>query len=363
MVGQDPSVKGTGSTNIDTRIIPLVFTGSISTTSYLFDPEANDACSPQRIPALNMVQSSPVLKANKLVLGSGGVSLGTYQFGSQFQRANFGTYTIKTASNANPVSPNYNILISAALLNTEESTQRRITIGATTPSPNPQPYTIEGQVQTASDWCDPLALIEVNALDGLLQNQIIPALRSSGLLPTNLAIFLLSNVVMYDTKVANCCILGYHNAYLSQTSGATANKLQTYIVANYDTTGGTVNSGTTKAKSYTGAFPTAPNVVALANMVAGWINNPTTLNPTPSWPASTTIGSPPIVLEVAYPQCPTGLAGQLTAITMPNRFTYSVQDLAFKSWFYDGATSTGFNGQVSMFASLPAANPSVLCPP
>jgi hypothetical protein len=82
MVGQDPSVKGTGSTSIDTRIIPLVFTGSISTTSYVFDPENNDSCSPQRIPALNMVQGSPVLKANKLVLG--GVTLGSYQFGSQF---------------------------------------------------------------------------------------------------------------------------------------------------------------------------------------------------------------------------------------------------------------------------------------
>jgi len=140
-----------------------------------------------------------------------------------------------------------------------------------------------------------------------------------------------------------CCILGYHNAYLSLTSGSTANKLQTYIVANYDTTGGTVNSGTTKAKSYTGAFPTAPNIVALANMVAGWINNPTTLNPTPTWPSSTSKGNAD-VLEVAYPKCPTGLAGQLTVITMPNTTTYSVQDLAFKQWFYDGATTTGFNG-------------------
>ena len=114
-------------------------------------------------------------------------------------------------------------------------------------------------------------------------------------------IFLLSNVVMYDRTVAGfdsanpqgvgCCILGYHNAYLSQTTGATAGKLQTYIVANYDTTGGTANSGTVKSKTYPGAFPTAPNIVALANMVAGWIDNPTTLNPTPSWPSSTFSGT------------------------------------------------------------------------
>ena len=100
-------------------------------------------------------------------------------------------------------------------------------------------------------------------------------------------------------------------------------------------------------------------------MVAGWINNPTTLNPTPSFPASTSSGTA-TALEVAFPQCPTGLGGKLTTITMPNKLTYSVQDLAFKQWFYDGATTTGFNGLTSpaysMFGNLPAPNPSLGCP-
>jgi hypothetical protein len=217
-----------------------------------------------------------------------------------------------------------------------------------------------------SDWCDPLALIEVNDFDSILQNQILPALKgTSGVTPTTLPIFLLSNVVMYDSKVdlnpqgAGCCILSYHNAYLSQTTGATAGKLQTYIVANYDST-----TGTAKGVVYTGAFPSAPNIVGLANAVAGWIDNPTTLNLTPSWPSSTSSVTDS-VLEVAYPQCPPpppapnvdGLGGTLTSITMANRFTYSVQDLAFKSWFYKGITNTGFNGQFSMFGTLPVANP------
>jgi hypothetical protein len=352
MVGKDPSVKGAGATSIATKIVPIVFTGSASGTSYVFDPEASDACSPQRTPALNMVQASPVFKPNKLLLNS--VSLGTYQFGGQFQRANFATYTIKTASNASPMSPNYDISLSQVLVNA--NTKHKIAIGAETIS-DALPYTITGQVQTASDWCDPLALIDVNDFDSLLQNQILPALKgSSNIIPTILPIFLLGNVVLYDSTVstnpqgAGCCILGYHNAYLSLTTGATAGKLQTYIVANYDTTGGTANSGTAKSKTYPGAFPTAPNIVALANMVAGWINNPTTLNPAPRWPSSTFTGS---VLEVAYPQC---LGGKLTTITMP-KFAYSVQDLAFKSWFYNGITNTGFNGQFSMFGSLTIANP------
>jgi hypothetical protein len=55
------------------------------------------------------------------------------------------------------------------------------------------------------------------------------------------------------------------------------------------------------------------------------------------------------------------LAGQLKKITMSNGFTYSVQDLAFKQWFYNRATTTGFNGlpspSYSMFGSLKVHNP------
>jgi hypothetical protein len=137
MVGKDPSVPKTGSTTITTKLLPIVFTGSTSSASYVFDPESNDACSPQNTAALKMVQVSPLIKPNNLLLN--GVSLGTYQFGSQFQRANFSTYTIKSASNASPASPNYDISLSAIVVNAEESIKQRIAIGATTPSPNPLP--------------------------------------------------------------------------------------------------------------------------------------------------------------------------------------------------------------------------------
>jgi hypothetical protein len=119
MVGKDPSVPNTGTTTTPTKILPIVFTGSTSTSSYVFDPESNDACSPQSTSALKMVQASPVIKAKQLLLK--GVSLGTYQFGSQFQRANFSTYTIQSASSASPASPNYNISLSAVVVNAEES--------------------------------------------------------------------------------------------------------------------------------------------------------------------------------------------------------------------------------------------------
>jgi hypothetical protein len=148
-----------------------------------------------------------------------------------------------------------------------------------------------------------------------------------------LPIFLLSNVVMYDSTLPGlpgppCCILGYHNAYLSTTTGATAGKLQTYIVVNYDSTAGMLNAG---------AFPTAPDIAALSTVLPGWMDNPTTLNVTPTW-SGTINGATQCqtALEVGFPS---GL--QLQSITMPSKVIYHVQDLAFKSWFYrDGGSSS-----------------------
>jgi hypothetical protein len=155
-----------------------------------------------------------------------------------------------------------------------------------------------------------------------------------------------------DLSAPLCCILGYHNAYPSTTTGATAGKLQTYIVANYNTTSGS---------NFPGAIPNAPDLVALANMIAGWIDNPTTLNTTPPWKGTINGVSPQSTLEVAYPAA---LVGQLFPITMANKTVYHVQDLAFKSWFYCDTGSNDFNagynnGVYSLFGTLPK-NPT--CP-
>ncbi len=355
MVGKDPSVQGSGAVSIDTKIIPLRFTAG----SLTFDPENNDACSPRRIPALNMVQQSPLFHNGTW---SGYLKpLGAAEFGSLFQRANFWTYTQPKAA-----SPNYQVTLSQVLVNAEENATHTIAIGSK--SVTALPYALDGQVLTDTDipstWCNPVAAIEVNELDDLLQNQIIPAVKNRGVTPTTLPIFLLSNVVMYDSNLPSgqqCCILGYHNAYFSITTGATAGKVQTYIVANYDSTAATKNGVV-----FAGAFPSAPDIAALANMIAGWMNNPTTLNNTPPWPG-TFSGVPgcQTILEVAYPDA---LAGQLTPITMPNKTIYHVQDLAYKSWFYGdtGPASTGFgpNGGVgtaySLFDTLKV--PNLTCP-
>ena len=350
MVGRDPTVKGTGATQIDVRIVPLKFTFTTpppSSTTLTFDTENNDACSPRKFPALNMVQQSPLFAApsswsqppSLKVLGKG-------QFASLFQRANLWAFIQPNAS------PNYQITLSQTLTNAMETKAIAIVDPATMPNLTTLPYTINGVVQTDTHWCTPLAMIDVNELDTLLQKQIIPALK--GIKPATLPIFFLSNVVMSpDTSTPICCIVGYHSAYSSATTGATAGKLQTYIVANYDTTSGS---------NFKGAFPDAPDLVALSNMIAAWIDNPTTLNTTPPWTGTINgVTGPQTTLEVADPP---DLVGQLTKIMMTNKNVYHVQDLAFKSWFFCDTTppnnfNFGYqNGVYSLFGTLKTPNPT-----
>jgi hypothetical protein len=332
MVGKDPAIKGTGQTTITTKIIPIRFTSTSTTPPTLFDAENNDACSPRRTPTLNMVQQSPVFfKSGRLPGTLSAVGLG--QFVSLFQRANFSTFTAKGG-----VSPDYHITLMQSLDNTEEKSKHTIVIETT----------LAGVVQTDPTWCTAVGKIDVNLWDSYLRTTIFPQLpRAIG--PGALPVFLFSNVVMYDgDPVTGCCILSYHGAFPSALPGAPFGKMQSYIVANYDSTAG---------KGFPGAFPTAPDIAALANAVAGWMDNPTTLNPTPNWPGTINgVGPCQSILEVADPA---GLSGSLTPITMHNNDVYHVQDLAFKSWFYAdgfGVVNTTPNtsvGGYSLFGTVP----------
>jgi hypothetical protein len=121
----------------------------------------------------------------------------------------------------------------------------------------------------------------------------------------------------------NCCILGYHGAYLDANGN-----IQTYSPVDFDSTG---------------AFGSAvADVTDMSHEVAEWANDPTGGNPTPAWGH---IGQQPGCqgnFEVGDPLTGTNLP----AITMPNGFTYHLQELVFFSWFY-GAPSIAANGWFS----------------
>jgi hypothetical protein len=358
MVGTDPTIKGAGNTTIPTFIIPLRFTTSTSVPpkQYVFDPENDDSCSPSRTPALNMVQASPVFKtiSKSVIVPVIGDSLGVGQFVSLFQRANFFAYTAKGA-----ISPNYQVTLEQVLENREENVNKTITLPTIT-SPTAAPNVLVGP-------CNPVGLYEIHAFDTLVTTTLLPDLYAHGVKPTTLAIFLLANVVLYDTDATTgCCILAYHSAMIAQN-----NAVQTYVVADYDTSGG--------------LFPAAPDVTAMAGAIAGWMNDPVpnsvalsnTIPPpaqtpppqsaTPCYAATLNDQIVPAggadiiqpasqaILEPVDPVFP--LTGSnVFAITM-SRFPYHVPDLAFTSWFYDGSASP-FNGQYSLFGTQKTAAPT-----
>jgi hypothetical protein len=370
MVGTDPTAKNGAAVTITTRIVPLRITSSSSSPAAVFDPENNDICSPSRTPALNMVQNSPMFVNLKIsTLPPALQPLGTGQYASLFQRASFWSYINPKASPKAP-NPNYQVDFRQVLLNSEDRPAETIEIIPSGTIPT-SAYQIVGAVESQSGWCTQIGVIEVNQLDALLQETIIPKLKGAGLTPTTLPIFLLANVVMYDSTLPGqqCCILGYHNAYLSTTTGATAGKLQTYIVVNYDSTAGMLNPGafpitppipsSIPGNPPTPGAPGGPDIVALSTVMAGWIDNPTTLNTTPNWMGTINgVTGCQTALEVGFPP---GLAGVVTAITLPSKVVYHVQDLAFKSWFYgDGGSSStpnsGFGtAPYSLFGTFGAA--------
>jgi hypothetical protein len=339
MVGADPSVPKTGNTRVDAKIIPIRF--SSASPALIFDPENNSPCLP--IPALNMVQQSPLFR--DITLPGNQSAIGTGQFASLFQRGNFSSLTV------NGASPDYKVVIARSLDNRQDKGKKTIPIES-----------LGGSVMTTGanpDWCTSVAMIDVNQWETYLQGTIIPDLRkSSG--PKTVLIFLFANVVLFDST-AGCCILSYHSAFPSALTGAESGQMQSYIVANFDATNGSI-----KGTPFSGAFPTSPDIAGLANAVAGWMDNPTTLNntmPVPNWPGTIngTTGCQN-VLEVSFPDGLTGTAApQLNAITIHGR-VYHVNDLAFKSWFYrdTGIDNTGFGGAYSLFGSF--STPAATCP-
>ena len=125
-----------------------------------------------------------------------------------------------------------------------------------------------------------------------------------------------------------CCILGYHG-----TTGFPI-PTQTYSPAEFDST-----HLLTDATGNPGPFS---DTAILSHEVDEWMDDPMIANPTPPWGNTGQVAGCQANLEVGDPLTGT----QITPITMPNGFTYHLQELAFFSWFF-GAPSIGVNGWYS----------------
>jgi len=293
MVGTDPATTNV-TTTIPAPIIPVVLTFSDGNT---FDPSVKDSCSSQ--PPASLVLSSPVFSSSPFTVG--GTSLGTSQYLDFFQRANF-WQSVKTNSN-------YHVTLAGSV-----QPVLKLTVPA-------------ASGKTVAAGCGRLGEMDINWFDAQVSAAFSQLTATVN--PATLPVFVLYNVVMYDTKATNCCILGYHSALNSSSFGGA---VQTYAVAEFDTSN---DFGSTK------------DVSALSHEVGEWLDDPTGTNPTPAWGHTGQVSSCQSNLEVGDP-----LSGTVIPITMSSGYTYHVQELAFKSWFYRDASSSGVNGWYSSNGSF-----------
>lgn len=290
MVGASPLAAGAGTTTIPTVIVPITLKFSDGTT---FDPTVTSTCSTQS--PLSLVQSSPLFNSANYTVG--GTNVGTTQFADYFQRAGFWQSTGTTG-----ISPNYHILLSASTL------------------PAVQIAVPAASGKTTAAGCGRLGEMDINWFDSILTGTVFPAL-SSIVQPSALPVFVLENVVMYESTATNCCILGYHSGF------GTSSSPQTYVVADFDTSN---------------SFGSSKDVAAMSHEIGEWLDDPTGNNPTPAWGKIGQVSACQGNLEVGDP-----LSGTNFTVTMSNAYVYHLQELAFKSWFFRDTPSTGVNGWYS----------------
>jgi len=179
-----------------------------------------------------------------------------------------------------------------------------------------------------------LAVVNINTVDSLLQQYI----SAHGITSSQLPFFVTYNAVMSEGSASNtnnCCILGYHSAE--------GNPGQTYGIGEFEGRDQTVFSGVS-------------DVAAISHEINEWVNDPNGSNPTPAWGNVGQVSGCQANLEVGDP-----LSGTLMApVQMSNGFSYHLQELAFFSWFYGGA-STGIGGLYSSNGTFKGA--AKLCPP
>jgi hypothetical protein len=305
MVGSASPFSSTDTTTtVTTQIVPLIFT----IDGKIFDPTAADPCAAAPLPGtsdLTLFQQSPIFGSHAYTMN--GVSIGTTQYVDAFEQASFWSLV---------GGRNDHVLLSPTTLPAVRV---------------PVPAAAGNLYSHGCGGANNVGEIDVNWFQDYLENTLIPSLAWQGVSSTTFPIFLLTNVVMTD---GSCCILGYHGAYGSP--------VQTYAVSNFDTTG---------------MFgPEWKDTDPSSHEVAEWINDPLGWNPTPAWGNIGQVSGCQSNLEVGDP-----LSGKsFPAVTMPNGYTYHLQELAFYSWFF-GAPNLGAGSSFSDNGTFTAQAPQ--CPP
>jgi hypothetical protein len=293
MVGKNPfTAHANGAVSVPTVIVPVVVKLSNGDT---FDPTVADTCAPSS--SVTRVLTSPIFKSKAYTWG--GRSVGTGQYVSVFRRAEFWQQTKPSGLN-----PDLQV-------NLVPTTTAPLTVTV------PTTASAEGTLS-----CGKIAAMEISWWDNQVQTVLMPKLAAKGFGSADFPIFVLSNVVEFDTTPSSCCILGYHNAFTNPADGG----VTTYGTAMYDNT----HDALTGVK----------DISVLSHEVAEWMDDPLvngTDNNTNPWGNIGQVTGCQTNLEVGDP-----LSGSLQNTRLGAR-TWHPQELAFFSWFYHQSPSTGVN--------------------
>jgi hypothetical protein len=312
MVGASPFTNPGTSTSVPTQIVPLII--HMMSGGRTFDPTAGDPCAAAPLTNtsdLVLFQNSPIILNHAYTMN--GVSIGATQYVDAFQQASFWSLV---------GGQNYHVLLSPP------TTLPAITVNI--------PAGSGAAFSFSSNPCQTLGIVDYAYMQNYLEGTLIPSLAGEGVNPATFPIFLLGNVVMADPYVgttSNCCILGYHSAF--------GFPVQTYGISDFDTSG---------------LFFGVADASVMAHEVGEWMNDPLGSNPVPFWGGSGQQSNCQSNLEVGDP-----LSGTLFPnVTMPNGYTYHLQELAFFSWFL-GSPSLAAGGKFSNNGTF--AGQAHSCPP
>lgn len=329
MVGTSP-FQNPRETTVPTKVIPVIIktqnvvtafdptTGILTTIpgNTTFDPtQPDNGClaTPNNVPA-QLLKQSPMFNKTKFVFG--GTYVGTTEYSDAFQRANFWNALGEDRDS-------YHVLLQPVQFLEPIVLEVPVVYGLAVNF---------GDLFGPSASCGPSGIVDINWFDTYLTGTVIPSLANgpNDVDPTNLPIFMVYNVVWGSpaNNLFTCCILGYHG-----TTGFPI-PTQTYSPADFDTTQSFANSS--------GSTAGFSDTAILSHEVDEWMNDPMISNPTPPWGNTGQVVGCQANLEVGDPLTGT----TLPPVTMPNGFTYHLQELAFFSWFF-GAPSIGIHGWYS----------------
>ncbi len=308
MVGKNPFVvQATPSSTIKTLLVPVRV---VLPNGDTFDPTVAGPCDSSASAVTRTVQSPLVV--NK-AYSQGGTALGTGQYTDIFRRAEFFKQTKPSG-----INPGYHVRLNVSRLPVQ-------TVHV--------PLAAAAEFSTATPCGEKTGAFEINWWDGFLTSTLLPSLSAQGVTENTLPIFLLRDVVTFDTVTSNCCILGYHSS--TQTSLGK----QTYAVADYESSG---------------RFIASNDISPLSHEVAEWMDDPFGSNPTKPWGNIGQVTGCQNNLEVGDPLSGTNLS------VATSGHTYHPQELAFFSWFYHSKPSLGVNGVFSNHGTFTTSAPA--CP-